>query len=588
VKQSTANVKQSFFYMALMIVLMLVCTNASAQYVINHSSTCAAKPIIFNSTVFETAPFPDSAKWNFGDPASGIYNTANGIQEPIHIFNNPGTYYVQLRVVDPGLGTVVITDTIIIVNQVTHNFGPDVFLCGDTSTYQLTAPVIAGAAYMWNDDSSTIGPMLTVTESGTYTVLINGCAVSDTVGVFFSKIPQLDLGRNHTLCSGEKLTLTAASENASYTWYLNGVQLPETTEQIAVAAPGGTYVAALDVPGCGNYRDTVAIGFSNYAAPPFSLGPDTLLCPKEILTLIAHVPNATAWSWSSRGLDVDDAVRYDIDLDSSISITQRGRYWAFVTVAGQCEVVDTMIVRYRNNKELNFNDTALCQGNTLLLDADFGTGQYEWKSEPVQRNDQDSTNQSTYYVYNAAFITLTARVGHCVYKDSLHVYFNDSLQLSLGRDTTLCRGESYTITPVTNTNNYTWQDGSQFATYTPTRSGTYSVVAQNGCGADTATVAILFEDCPCALLLPNAFTPNGDGRNDNFRPLHACDMEQYTMRIFNRYGEMVFVSRDPLQPWNGRKSGKPVPNGAYVWMVDYIKTSNQQAVSKKGSVLVLN
>ncbi len=200
----------------------------------------------------------------------------------------------------------------------------------------------------------------------------------------------------------------------------------------------------------------------------------------------------------------------------------------------------------------------------------------------------DTGNKEFSNFYSNTVITGYSGAAGAGELDSLHVYFNDSLQLSLGRDTALCRGETYTISPVTNASTYTWQDGSQFATYTPTQSGTYSVMAKNGCGADTATVEILFEDCPCALLLPNAFTPNGDGRNDNFRPLHACDIEQYTMRIFNRYGEIIYLSKDPLQAWNGRKSGKPVPNGAYVWTVDYIKTSNQQAVSKKGSVLVLN
>ncbi len=574
----------------LYVLLGLLPLRAAAQNmpVIRYNSTCAAKPILFSSTVFETAPFPDSIRWTFGDTASGIYNTAIGIQDPLHIFSDTGTYIITLRVTDPGIGTITLTDTIAVVNQVNHQFGPDVFGCGDTSTWLLTGPPGAdSSSYLWNDDSATIGPVLKVRKSGTYTVSIRGCAVNDTIGVFFSREPRLDLGRNHTLCKGERLSLDAVNENARYTWYLNGNLLPDTTGQLPVQPPGGTYVAAIDVAGCGAYRDTVNISFSDSTAPAFSLGPDTLLCPKEIFTLNINVAGAAAYTWSSKGLDVDDAIQYDIDRDASISISQPGRYWAFVTTANACEVVDTIVVRYRNNKSLNFNDTALCQGNTLVLDADFGTGTYLWKSEPKQRIDQDSTNQSTYYVYSPALITLRAQVGHCIYTDSLRVSFNDSLRMNLGKDTTLCRGETYTLTVRGNANTYTWQDDSHSTSFTPQLSGTYTVIGENGCGKDTLSVFVAFEDCPCALLLPNAFTPNGDGRNDVFRPLHACDMEQYTMKIFNRYGELVYLNRDPLLGWNGRTNGSFVPQGGYVWQVDYLKTSTGQRISKRGTVLVL-
>ncbi|MBS1510081.1 MAG: gliding motility-associated C-terminal domain-containing protein [Bacteroidetes bacterium] len=557
------------------------------NYVIQHSTTCAGTAVTFNATVFETAPFPDSVFWNFGDAASGLLNTASGIQEPVHTYNTPGTYIVSLHVVDGGAGTINLTDTLQIVTPVAYNFGPDVFLCGDTGTYIIRAPIIPNATYAWNDDTTTLGPVLTVKKSGTYTVKIDGCEVTDTIGVFFTRKPQLDLGRNHILCQGEQLTLDASSENATYQWLLNGAVLPNTQSQLPVIAPGGQYIVQINVAGCGNYSDTVNITFSNTAAPPFYLGPDTLLCPKEIFHLTAHVPGATRYAWSTKGLDVYDAVSYNIDTDSTITINNPGRYWAFVTVANQCEVVDTMVVRYRGNKQLNFNDTSLCLGNTLVLDADFGTGVYKWESIPPQRDDQNNTNQSTYFIYKPGFYTVTATVGHCVFKDSLHVYFNDTLQLKLPSDTTLCVGEPFTIHPSANVPDYIWQDGSTGGYYNATTSGQYRITAQNGCGKDTATMHIVFENCPCALLLPNAFTPNGDGMNDIFRPLHACDMKDYSMIIFNRYGEAIFKSNDPLYGWDGKWKSSLLNMGSYVWQVKYTKISTEQVVQKQGTVLLL-
>ena len=560
---------------------------AQINYIIQHSSTCAGTSVTFNSTVFETAQFPSTILWNFGDTASGLLNTAKDIQQPVHIFNTPGTYIVSLHVVDGGAGTIDLKDTINFVLPVTYNFGPDVFLCGDTGTYIIKAPIIPNAQYQWNDDTLTKGPVLAVKKSGAYTVKINGCEVTDTLGIFFTREPKLDLGKDHLLCQGEQLTLDASSENATYQWRLNGTVINFTQSQIPVIAPGGQYIVNINVTGCGAYSDTVNIGFSTYAAPAFNLGPDTLLCPKEIFNLTAHVPGATDYAWSSKGLDVNDAVTYNIDRDSTITITSPGRYWAFVNVAKQCEVVDTMIVRYRGNKQLNFNDTALCQGSTLVLDADFGSGIYKWESIPPQRDDQNNTNQSTYFVYKPGFYTVTATVGHCVFKDSLNVVFNDTLKLALPKDTALCNGETFIIHPAANVPDYKWQDGSVGGNFAATASGLYRITAQNGCGRDTAQMNIVFNNCPCVLLLPNAFTPNGDGMNDNFRPLHACDMQDYSMTIFNRYGEKIYFTKDPLQGWDGKNKGKLLTMGGYVWVVTYTKTSTQQHIQKEGTVLLM-
>lgn len=562
-------------------------SGSQTVFSISYSSTCAGTAVSFNSNVFETAPFPDSVKWNFGDTASGLLNTANGIQQPTHIYNVPGNYIVTLHVVDGGAGTIDLTDTINFVLPVVYNFGPDVFLCGDTGTYILNAPVVPNAMYQWNDDTATLGPVLAVKESGTYTVKINGCEVTDTIGVFFTREPKLNLGRDHVMCSGEQITLDASSENAIYQWFLNGADLNFSQSQLPITAPGGNYVVHVDVPGCGNYSDTVNISFNSYAAPAFSLGPDTLLCPKEIYMLHAKTIGATSYVWGSKGLDIDDAVNNNIGTDSFIRINNAGRYWAFVTIAKTCEVVDTAVVRYRGNKQLNFNDTALCQGNTLLLDADFGTGIYKWEAIPPQRDDQNNTNQSTYYIYSPGFFTVTAMVGHCIFKDSLNVVFNDTLQLALPKDTTLCQGETFIISPAANTSDFTWQDGSKTATYTALRTGMYSIRAKNGCGADTVQMNIVFNPCPCALLLPNAFTPNGDGVNDNFRPLHACDMTNYSMTVFNRYGEKIYFSNDPLQGWDGKIKGSLLNMGNYIWTVSYTKPSTQEHIQKQGSVLLL-
>ena len=253
-------------YILSFIFLSVIAEKVSGEmhHTISFSSTCAGSPVIFNSNVFETAQFPDRILWNFGDPASGPLNTANGIQQPTHIYTSPGSYIVTLHVEDPGAGIIDLTDTIIFVLPVAHNFGPDVYLCGDTGTYILNAPVVPGALYEWNDDTATLGPVLQVKETGTYTVKINGCAVTDTIGIFFTREPNLDLGRDHLMCRGEQITLDASSENATYQWFRNDTLLSSTQSQLPVTEPGGQYIVRIDVAGCGTYSDSVNISFNNF------------------------------------------------------------------------------------------------------------------------------------------------------------------------------------------------------------------------------------------------------------------------------------------------------------------------------------
>jgi gliding motility-associated-like protein len=540
---------------------------------IGYNSTCVNYKIAFNASVFDRIVFPDKVIWDFGDPASGYYNGA-GIQQPTHLYSAPGTYSVSLIVVSGG-DSIRLDTSIRVITPVSWDFGPDIYLCekGDTS---LQAPAVPGATYQWNDDSLSSAPVLKVSKTGVYTVKIDGCAVTDSIGIFISDKPDIKLGDDHVLCSGEVLTLNAATQNGNYAWLLNGTPIPGGNQgQQATTSPGGEYIAVVTVPGCGTFSDTVNITYAAAAAPPFSLGPDTLLCPKEVFPLTATVNGATAYHWSTGSTA------------GNIQVTQPGLYWAFVTVSGACEVVDTVEVNYRGDKNLDFHDTAICKGSTLILDADFGTGIYNWVSDPPQRDDQNQTGQSTYYVYEPGLYKVTAQVGRCVYSDSLHVAFNDSLELDIGRDTSLCMDEAFLIHVKTNANSFAWQDGSTDPIYAVGDSGIYRVIAENGCGRDTASVHISRRVCECELTMPNAFTPNGDGLNENFRPLHPCKISDFLLRIFDRYGTLVFQTTDPGRGWNGYYGSHPADTGTFIWMASYINTDTKARQFRKGFVLLL-
>ena len=539
-------------------------------------SSCVGQNVIFRSTVFDSLPFDQLIVWNFGDPASGIYNQA-GVQSPTHIYTTPGTYYISLFVVNAGTTNVdTLYDTITVSTPIAYNFGPDIYLCQGQDTL-LQAPVIPGAKYDWNNGPpDSTQDTLRVIKSGVYTVSINGCGVTDSIGVFISTLPNIQLGGNHVMCDSANLNLNATTQNGEYTWTLNGIVQSDTTGQLETYNPGGTYIVSVYVPGCGTYGDTAVITYSSPLKPPFSLGPDTLLCPKEIDTVNAAIPGATAYSWNTGSTD------------SLIYITQPGNYWVFVTYEGQCQVTDSLLVTYMQTVNLDFNDTAICQGGYLELNADFGQGTYNWTAIPAQRGDQNGTGQATYYVYNPGTYAVDASVGQCHFRDTIVVTFDDSLRVYLPKDTSACNGSQFALNVVGNPDTVTWQDGSQGTRYpVPQPGGTYTAIAKNGCGADTLTAVVTFGSCACNLIMPEAFTPNGDGHNDILLPLNYCRMSDYQMQIFNRYGELVFASETPEVGWDGTWKGKAAFTGNYVWMVRYKAPGSGNETIKKGNVVLI-
>ena len=109
--------------------------------------------------------------------------------------------------------------------------------------------------------------------------------------------------------------------------------------------------------------------------------------------------------------------------------------------------------------------------------------------------------------------------------------------------------------------------------------------AQLGCGDTTTRVVKALSNCN--IKVPTAFTPNGDGRNDLLYPLNALKADDLLFRVYNRYGQQVFVTRDWTKRWDGTMNGKPLSTGIYVWMLSYIDRDSNKRMFLKGTTLLL-
>ena len=88
------------------------------------------------------------------------------------------------------------------------------------------------------------------------------------------------------------------------------------------------------------------------------------------------------------------------------------------------------------------------------------------------------------------------------------------------------------------------------------------------------------------IYMPTGFTPNGDGRNDRFKPFPVGIKQLNYFKIFNRWGQLLYSTTTLHTGWDGRFGGNFQPNAVYVWMVQGI-TKENKVITKKGTVSLI-
>ena len=148
----------------------------------------------------------------------------------------------------------------------------------------------------------------------------------------------------------------------------------------------------------------------------------------------------------------------------------------------------------------------------------------------------------------------------------------------------ICGNASIIISTDSFYHDYLWNDNSRNQSLQVSKPGTYwvEVTDSNNCrGRDSIQIY------PCEkFVAPNAFTPNGDGKNDVFKPAFYGPVANYTLAIYNRWGKMIFISRDPGKGWDGTVSGVPQPDDAYVWDCRFQFVGNKPD-HKSGTVVLV-
>ena len=183
--------------------------------------------------------------------------------------------------------------------------------------------------------------------------------------------------------------------------------------------------------------------------------------------------------------------------------------------------------------------------------------------------------------------------------DSVLIKVNPVPTLTVGPDTTICDGLTYAIPGVTTAASITWipatgLDSPNIAAphFHYNDSVRYMIIDSNLTGCkDTVYLNIGAENCESYIIGSEAFSPNGDGTNDYYT-LFANKIASYDIRIYNRWGELVYEStdlsilNDVSKGWDGTYQGKPQPVGTFVFYLTATDDFHKQ-ISKKGNITLL-
>lgn len=358
-------------------------------------------------------------------------------------------------------------------------------------------------------------------------------------------------------CSGSITVLNGLTSALKYEWQDN------STNRSFNVRESGTYWVTSTFK-CLQQTDTFKV---ESVRLPLDIGNDTTICKGYPLVANVDIENdSTTYIWQ------------DGSTAKSLTISKPGIYYVVVN-SGICVTTDTINVDVNDSAYFEFgNDTILCKGDTYNLHVPEGAKTYTWST-----GDTDS-----FIVISTpgAYGLFVERAG-CSYTDTVAVGYADG-KLNIGNDTLVCDGEEVILSARTiiDKSTYLWSNGAMVDSITVTEQGVYTVVVTNRCGVFNDTAIVDYKVCDCNPLVPNAFTPNNDGRNDKFGPILRCISATYNFIVINRFGEVVFKTTELDERWDGTYKGQPADVSTYYYMIEIENTSGTTEFFKGDVVLI--
>lgn len=489
--------------------------------------------------------------------AHTVYTWQDGTVDDHYVVSSPGIYWVES--VD---SCYTIRDSILVgVDEPPSvNIGADTIIC-DGENVLLSTDVIAGANYSWSTGSVGVS-QVSVSNAGVYSVTVvdGACMVVDDMQLSTLPSPNVDLGLDTALCDDEKqLLLTLPLGNDSYLWNTG------STDNFIVVAQAGYYSVTSSLGMC-TKSDTIKVDFGELAS--IDLKAQYQLCDNDVLQL-GPFNNVDEYDWSFGSTD------------SIVNIRSAGRY--SVELTNVCGVVaDTFDVEVISFPEFELTkDTVLCLGDSIVLSLTADSIDFSILWNTGASSDSLPIDRGGYYEVEAVNECGTA-------SKSLNVLDVVGSENPLFQDIYDCEGELHEIDALNRGGTYVWNTSDTSRTITISTPGYYEVEIER-CGQKSSYG---FNYIPTGFysddVFPNVVTPNNDGFNDVFKMKSFNEVEilSYDLKIFDRWGKLVFSSTSIKEHWDGtHQNGEEINDGSYFYLVNLKTTCGEQYL--KGIVKVM-
>lgn len=509
----------------------------------------------------------------------------------------------------------VCTDTItypIVINTPLLSVTNDTTLCYNEAISLTANSFGTSSTYIWSSNSNftdTLNSPISnytytppINTSGTFYIQINnnGCKLSDSVEV--TAVGQSSIIGTDSICFGDTVSITYSNTNPGdsthYVWSPSGQIInghgttsvdvsPTTTTTFTVIATNDICIDTLTQQ---VVVTTVQMSISN----------DTTLCVGDsaVTLLASSTTNGATIIWSSNVL-YSDTLNNGAD-SIKVSPTTSTTYYVIITAAG-CSRTDSVTVYVADNVT-SIADAYICYGDTTSLsitnlnpsDSLF----HDWQPD-AQIISGDSTH--TIIVSPTAtttFYVVSENSAGCLIWDSATVFVDMLGNLNVNAtvdNPTIYPGETTQLHASPNGYNYTWSPAtgldnpnSQHPNASPTQTTTYTVTISGSNCERTASVTIEVKEIVCDepdIFIPNAFTPNGDGENDVLF-VRGKMIEKMNLKIYNRWGELVFETDNQQVGWDGKYKGELVQPNVFVYHLQ-VWCIDGQEFFKKGNVTVI-
>ncbi|MDB5125477.1 MAG: hypothetical protein JWP94_3606 [Mucilaginibacter sp.] len=341
------------------------------------------------------------------------------------------------------------------------------------------------------------------------------------------------------------------------------------TYQYRLAAAEGDNINSAT---CRVFSDPLSITVNDLPVVPAI--PLSSVCEGEPQTITAS--GGVSYEWTGPGI-TDANENQNPLIFAAATIADAGAYQVTVTSAGGCTVSTTTTLAVNAKPVItgDFNPPPICKGASITLNV-YAPGNVTYSWTPIAGlSDATAPNPVATPSDTTVYTVKVSSNAECSDIKTVTVNVLPPPTVDAGGNKKIFEGQSVTLgATAKNADVYSWSPVDYLSdptalnpVATPSNDITYTLTAKSGynCGIATSSVFVRVYK---KIIIPNTFSPNGDGVNDSWEIEALETYPESSLIVFNRYGQQVFKSTGYSKPWKGIYNGKPLPGGTYYYIID--------------------